>query len=82
LYPPKKYLLVRSVYILIKIVERVFTVNTTEKKIETLQQEIRAMQADLLLQEQYKEKIQELMKLRRSAVKKGKKNGFRSSNQH
>lgn len=48
---------------------------TTEEKIEILQQEIQAMQADPLLQDHYKEKVKELIKLRRSVLKKGKKHG-------
>jgi hypothetical protein len=44
-----------------------------KKKIAQLQEEIQAMKNVPALQKNYKEKIQKLMKLRRSLIRKGKK---------
>jgi hypothetical protein len=46
-----------------------------KKRIAQLQMEIQAMKNVPALQENYKEKIEELMKLRRSLIRKGRKNG-------
>jgi hypothetical protein len=43
--------------------------SSIKKRIEQLQAEIQAMKNDPLLQENYKEKIMELMKLRRSQIR-------------
>lgn len=44
-----------------------------KKKIVQLQEEIQAMKNIPALQKNYREKIQELMKLRRSFIQKGKR---------
>jgi hypothetical protein len=46
---------------------------TTSERIKELTEEIKAMQADPLLKNQYGEKIRELMKLRRKRNQEGKK---------
>jgi hypothetical protein len=45
-----------------------------KKNIEKLQIETQAMRNDPLLQEEYAKKILQLVKLRRSLIRKGKKN--------
>lgn len=44
-----------------------------KKRVEQLQTEIQAMKNNPLPQENYKEKVLELMKLRRCLIRKGKK---------
>jgi hypothetical protein len=45
---------------------------TTSERIKELREEIKAMQIDPLLREGYKEKVQELIRLRRQKIREGK----------
>lgn len=55
-------------------------IETLKKKIESLKTEIQAMKDDPLLQENYAHKIMELIKLRRSLIRRGKSPGKNKKN--